>query len=198
MQGIAALLLVHALGGLGLSGPAPAPPADGLEKKLEELRNRYENGSPEAKEFEFQESEANDFLRAQGGATLPEGVESPWMRFEEGTTVVGATVDLEKFRASLPNSMLFQLLSGRVPVEITARIEGASGVGKLDLVRVLLGGLELPASLVSAMAQSKNASQFLPPGFRMGEPFELPYALESIRCQLGKMLVQQRPTTVDK
>jgi hypothetical protein len=196
MRGIAVLFLVHAL-----AGPVPAPLSpfseDGLEKKLEELRDRYENGSPEAKEFEIQESEANDFLRAQG-ATLPEGVESPWMRFEEGTTVVGATVDLEKFRASLPNSMLFQLLTGRVPVEITARIEGASGVGKLDLVRVLLGGLELPASVVSAMAQSKNASQFLPPGFRLGEQFELPYDLESIRCQLGKIRVQQRPTTVDK
>jgi hypothetical protein len=193
MRGIAVLFLVHALG-----GPAPAlPVTDGLEKKLEELRDRYENGSPEAKEFEIQESEANEYLRAQV-ATLPEGVENPWTRFEEGMTVVGATVDLDKFRPNLPTSMLFQLLSGRVPVEITARVEGASGVGKLDLVRVLLGGLELPASLVSAMTQSKNASQFLPPGFRLGEQFELPYDLESIRCQLGKIRVQQRPTTVDK
>ena len=145
------------------------PPAAGnaLEKKLEELRVRYENGSAEAKDFEIQEAEANDYLRAQG-ATLPEGVESPWMRFEEGTTVVGATVDLEKFRASLPSSMLFQLLSGRVPVEIEARFEGASGVGELDLGRVLLGGLELP------------------------------YDLESIRCRLGSVLVQQRPTVLDK
>ena len=85
------------------------PPAAGnaLEKKLEELRVRYENGSAEAKDFEIQEAEANDYLRAQG-ATLPGGVESPWIRFEEGTTVVGATVDLEKFRAHLPPSMLFQ------------------------------------------------------------------------------------------
>jgi ATPase subunit of ABC transporter with duplicated ATPase domains len=175
------------------------PPAAGnaLEKKLEELRVRYENGSAEAKDFEIQEAEANDYLRAQG-ATLPEGVESPWIRFDEGLTVAGATVDLEKFRTNLPSSMLFQLLSGRVPVEITARIEGASGVGKLELVRVLLGGLELPASLVSAMAHSESASQFLPPGFRLGESFELPYDLEIIRCRLGSVLVQQRPTVLDK
>jgi hypothetical protein len=176
-----------------------APPAseEGLEKKLEELRDRYENGSPEAKDFEIQEGEANEYLRVQGAA-LPEGVESPWMRFVEGATVVGATVDLEKFRANLPSSMLFQLLSGRVPVEIRATFEGAKGVGKIALERVLLGGLELPASLVSALAQSEGASQFLPPGFRMGEPFELPYDLESIRCRLGSVLVQQRPSTLDK
>src|SRR3972149_6928749 len=175
----------------------PPSAGEGLEKKLEELRVRYENGSPEAKDFEIQEAEANDYLRAQG-ATLPEGVESPWMRFDEGVTVVGATVDLEKFRTNLPSSMLFRLLSGRVPVEITARIEGVSGVGKLELVRGLLGGLELSASLVSAMAHSESASQFLPPGFRLGESFELPYDLESIRCRLGSVLVQQRPTVLDK
>jgi hypothetical protein len=189
MRAVAALLLALFV----------EPPAAGeaLERMLEELRNRYENGSPEAKDFEIQEAEANDYLRGQG-ATLPEGVESPWIRFEEGTTVAGATVDLEKFRANLPPSMLFQLLSGRVPVEIEARIEGVSGVGKLELVQVLLGGLELPASLVSAMAHSESASQFLPPGFRLGESFELPYDLESIRCRLGSVLVQQRPTVLGK
>lgn len=189
MGGITALFLLT----LG----APSLASEGLEKKLEELRDRYENGSPEAKEFEFQEMEANDYLRGQG-AGLPEGVESPWMRFEEGTTIVGATVDLEKFRANLPTSMLFQLLSGRVPVEITARIEGDKGMGKLDLVKVLLGGMELPASLVAAMSRAESASQFLPPGFRLGEPFELPYDLESIRCRVGSVRVQQRPTVLGK
>jgi hypothetical protein len=189
MRGIAALVF--------LSLGTPALSNEGLERTLEELRSRYENGSPESKEFEIQEREANDYLRAQA-ATLPQGVESPWMRFEDGTTIVGATVDLEKFRANLPSSMIFQLLSGRVPVEITARIEGTKGVGKLDLTRVLLGGLELPASLVSAMSKSESASQFLPPGFLLGEPFELPYDLESIRCRLGSVLVQQRPTVLAK
>ncbi len=175
------------------------PPAggDALEKKFEELRVRYETGSSDAKDFEFQEAEANEYLRAQG-ATLPEGVESPWIRFEEGTTVVGATVDLEKFRANLPSSMLFQLLSGRVPVEIEARLAGEKGVGTLHLNGVRLAGMELPASLVSALARSERAALFLPPGFRMGEPFELPFDLESIRCRLGSVLVQQRPTVLDK
>jgi hypothetical protein len=172
----------------------PPPAGEGLERKLEELRGRYESGSREAKDFEIQETEANDYLRAQ--ANLPEGIESPWMRFVEGATLVGATVDLDRFRANLPDSMLFQLLSGRVPVEIEARLEGAKGLGKLELTRVLLGGVELPESLVSALARSERASEFLPPGFRMGEPFELPYDLEAIRCRAGSVLVSQRPSVV--
>lgn len=189
MRGIVALFLTLAL----------EPPAanDGLEQKLEELRLRYENGSREAKDFEIQEVEANDYLRAQK-ADLPDGVESPWMRFQEGTTLVGATVDLEKFRANLPSSMLLQLLKGRVPVEIEARFEGAKGIGTLVLERVVLGGIGLPETLIETLAQSETANQFLPPGFRMGEPFELPYDLESIQCRLGLVLLQQRPTTLDK
>jgi hypothetical protein len=48
------------------------------------------------------------------------------------------------------------------------------------------------------MSKSESASQFLPPDFLLGEPFELPYDLESIRCRLGSVLVQQRPTVLAK
>jgi hypothetical protein len=175
--------------------PPPNGGLEGLELKLLELQTRYEGGSSEAKDFEFPEAEANDYLRS-GKADIPVGIESPWMRFEEGKTIVGATVDLEKFRSNLPSSILFSLLSGRVPVEVTARFEGVEGLGKLDLVRVLLGGMELPASLVDAMAKSQKASEFLPPGFRLGEPFELPYDLESIRCTLGSVLLRQGASAI--
>jgi hypothetical protein len=189
MRGFAALLF-----SLFLQQPAPGGE---LEQKLEEIRLRYENGSKEAKDYKIQEVEANEYLRAQK-ADLPEGVESPWMKFQEGIAVVGATVDLEKFRANLPDSMLFQLLRGRVPVEIEARFEGDKGVGKLDLQRVSLGGLDLPETLVETMSSSETATRILPPGFRLGEPFELPYDLETIRCLLGAVHLHQRPSTVDK
>jgi hypothetical protein len=189
MRGLVALFLLVSL--------QPTASNGGLEEKLEELRIRYENGSKEAKDFEIQEAEANDYLRAQK-ADIPEGVESPWMRFQEGTTLVGATVDLEKFRANLPSSMLFQLLRGRVPVEIEARFQGDKGMGKLELQRVTLGGFDLPESLVESLAQSETANRVLPPGFRMGEPFELPYDLETIQVRQGSVLLQQRPTTLGK
>ncbi|MGH9322563.1 MAG: hypothetical protein ACRD3V_22095, partial [Vicinamibacteria bacterium] len=104
----------------------------------------------------------------------------------------GATVDLEKFRGTLPSSLIFQLLRGRGPGEATARVSGENGAGKIDLERVLLAGVELPPSLVAALASSETASQFLPPRFRLGEPFDLPYNLESIRCRMGMVHLRQR------
>ena len=50
---------------------------------------------------------------------------------------------------------------------------------------------------IETMSTSETASRILPPGFRLGEPFELPYDLETIRCRVGAVHLHQRPTTVD-
>jgi hypothetical protein len=178
--------------------PAHASPLDSLAEKLGDLQLRYEKGSKDPKDFEIGEEEVNLFLRNESLGPLPEGIESPWIRFEDSLAVVGAMVDIDKFRANLPDSMLFQLLSGRVPVEITARLTGEKGVGKLDLQRVVLSGVELPASLVALLAQAESAKQFLPTGFRIGEPFDLPFDLDSIQCRVGAVLMRQRPTVLTK
>lgn len=167
-----------------------------LEAKLGELRKRYENGSEAPKEFAIEEAEANSFLRE--GRPLPKGVENPWVRFEENVAIVGAMVDLDQVRGELPDSMVFQLLSGRVPVEVTARVVGNEGTGQLELEQVLMSGVELPTRLIESLASQHDTSAILPPGFRVGEPFALPYGLESIRCQPGSVLVRQRATSPDE
>lgn len=171
---------------------------DSIEDTLEELQNRYENGSSDAREFEIVENDANAYLRAQGAEGLPPGVENPWVRFEESVAVVGATVDLDQVRGSLPDSLVFQLLSGRVPVEVTARLSAEKGVGKLDILSILFAGVELPPSLVALMVEGAGADKFLPPGFKLGQPFSLPFALESIHCRLGAVRLRQGPTAKAK
>ena len=113
-----------------------------LESKLGELKERYERGSETAKDFAIEETEANGFLR--GTQELPKGIENPWIRFEENVAIVGAMVDLDQVRGELPDSTIFQLLSGRVPVEVTTRVSGTQGEGQLELERVLMSGVELP------------------------------------------------------
>ena len=167
-----------------------------LEAKLGELRERYEKGSETPKDFAIEEKEANGFLRSS--QELPKGVENPWIRFEENVAIVGAIVDLDQIRGELPNSMVFQLLSGRVPVELTTRVSGTEGEGQLELERVLMSGVELPTSLIESLASKHDTSALLPPGFHLGAPFALPYDLESIRCQPGSVLVRQRATSPDE
>lgn len=176
----------------------PVNAADGLEAKLDELLARHRTGSDEPKDFEIDEDEANAYIREQSVQDLPEGVESPWVKFDESLAIVGATLDLEKLKGELPDSAIFQLLSGRVPVEITARINAAAGVGKLVLERVTLSGVELPPDMVASLISEQKASELLPPGFRLGEAFTLPFALESIRCEPGTVKVRQRASAPAK
>ena len=79
----------------------------------------------------------------------------------------------------------------------------SSGAGdarhvELDLERIVFAGIPLPASVVAAMVEGKDTSRLLPPGFRLGEPFPLPYDLESIRPQPGAVSLRQRPTAPSK
>ena len=167
---------------------------DGLEAKLDELVTRHQEGADAPKTFDIPEDEANAYIRERTLKELPEGIESPWVKFEQSLAIVGATLDLDKLQGQLPDSVVFQLLSGRVPVEVTARINAAAGVGKLVLERVTLSGVELPPDMVAAFISNEAASEFLPPGFRLGEAFTLPFDLESIQCQPGTVKVVQRAT----
>lgn len=171
---------------------------ESLEAKLDELLARHADGAEAPKDFDIEETEANDYLRGEGSAQLPDGVESPWVKFEESLAVVGATLDLDKLQGELPDSMIFQLLTGRVPVEVTARVVGDAGIGKLDIERVILGGVELPPDMVAALVEGKDTSAFLPPGFQLGQAFVLPYNVETIRCEPGTVRVRQGAVAADK
>ncbi|HSF19503.1 MAG TPA: hypothetical protein VLK65_28525 [Vicinamibacteria bacterium] len=176
------------LAGLGLAAAEP------VQKTLAELLLRHQNGATDAKVFEVGELEANQFLREQADKSLPQGFENPWIRFEESFAIVGATMDLEVVRGALPDSALLNLLSGKVPVELTARLLGEGGVGRLDVERVSMSGIDLPMSLVDALIGDIETIPFLP-GFRLGEPFPLPYGVESVHCSLGLVTVRQSAST---
>ena len=67
---------------------------DGLEAKLDELVTRHQQGADAPKEFDISEEEANAYIRERTVKELPEGIESPWVKFEQSLAIVGATLDL--------------------------------------------------------------------------------------------------------
>jgi hypothetical protein len=48
------------------------------------------------------------------------------------------------------------------------------------------------------LVSGPGASKFLPPGFRLGEPFPLPYDLKSIQSRMRAMFLVQGPTADSK
>ena len=129
--------------------------------------------------------------KTQARVGFPRGIETPWIRFEKSLAIVGATLDLDKLEG-VPKSGVLQFLSGQVPVEIATRVKAGGGVGKLILERITLAGINLPPDFVASLIGDVDTSGFLPPGFRLGDAFSLPYDLESIRLEPGTAVVLQR------
>ena len=164
-----------------------------LEDKLLEIRERHLNGADTTKQFDIEQEEANNYLRNQTVSQAPDGFENPWIRVEENIAVMGATLNLDNLdRGKLPDSMVFQLLSGRIPVELSTSVSGESGIGRIEITRVTLSGIVVPAEIVTSLLSDDDITVLLPPGFRIGEPFPLPFSLESIDCRVGVIIVSQR------
>jgi hypothetical protein len=165
--------------------------ADELAKKIELIRERHAKDVKEPKDFEVSEDEANAYIAHRLVEQLPEGVIDPWVRFSEGPVTAGALLDLGVLRSRMPDSSVAQLLSGRVPVELEARIQADGGIGKLMLDSVTLGGLPIPESLLQQIVTSYTKSPSRPDGVQLDEPFPLPYGIKSARVEQGRLRVRQ-------
>lgn len=192
---IVLILIVVALGflvstALPLQEP-DASEADSMNEKIQLLRSRYDKGDASPMEFEVREEEANAYLLLRMIDQLPEGVIEPWVRFAEGPVIAGALLDLDVLRERMPQSTLTQYLSGRVPVELSARLQTGGGIGKMVLESVSLSGIPLPSSFVQELVTTYTKSPSRPDGVRLDEPFKLPYGVESVTVKKEMMLVQQ-------
>ena len=162
-----------------------------MAKKIQQLRSRYDREDADSMEFEVSEEEANSYLALRMADQLPEGVIEPWVKFTEGPVIAGALVDLDVLRSRLPQSTLTQYMSGRVPVELNARLQTGGGVGKMVLESVSLGGIPLPSSFVQELVTTYTKGPSRPNGVRLDEPFGLPYGIESVTPKKGMILVKQ-------
>jgi hypothetical protein len=167
---------------------------DGVSSKLQTLREHHEQGNTEATETEISEQEFNAYLLHHFAHQLPEGVENPWIRFADGLALAGATLDLDVLKGKMPESTMMQYLSGRVPLELSSRFHAEDGVGRLALESVSLSGLPIPLTLIQQLVTVNTKSPSQPNGFRLDEPFPLPYGIDSVQILNGRMVLRQAGT----
>jgi hypothetical protein len=167
--------------------------ADGLVKKLQFLRERFEQPEVDGQpvDIEVSEEEANAYIVHRLADQLPEGVVEPWVKFSDGPVWAGAVLDLALLRDRLPESSLVQLLSGRVPVQLSAKVQTDDGVGKLELGSVTLAGISLPESFLQEIVTAYTKSPSRPDGIRLDAPFTLPYGIVNARIEEGRLHLRQ-------
>ena len=163
-----------------------------IESTLLEIQSRYVERAEKTKSFEIDEAGANQYLRHRARTDLKDGISNPWIRLEKGMAILGARLDLETLKQDMPDNLMLSLLRGVVPVEIEAKLESKDGEGNIRLERVSVSGIELPTSFVEDLARQHGTASYLPPGFRLGESFPLPYDLEAIRLSPRLIRIDQR------
>jgi hypothetical protein len=175
--------------------PAPAQgetAADSMARKIDDLRERYLKGASSEKDFRLSEVEVNAYLAERVVEQLPQGVEGLWVRFTRGRLRGGGRVDLASLRDRVPGALAL-LLSGVVPVELTATLQAEGGTGRVDVQRVLLAGVEVPRTLLQQIVTHYSRTASRPGGVRLEDPFDLPYGVKSARIHDGEILIRQGP-----
>ena len=138
--------------------------------------------------------EINAYLRFQAASEFPEGVTDPDVALRSGGAVsLGATVDLSAIRDARARGTLDPLryLGGRLPVSANGLVRTLNGIGRVDIESVSIGGVPMPASVLSELVRYYSRSDQNPDGIDVSEPFELPYGVTELRIEHEQVVVVQ-------
>ena len=145
-----------------------------------------------ARETRASEAEMRAFLLA--GVTLPDGVTDPDLTLVgEGTVIAEAVVDLDRVRSGRAGSWTDPLsfLSGRLPVRASGVLHATSGVARIEVERVEVGGIGVPHLLLRELVAAYTRSDDQPAGLDLDGEYPLPYRVQEIRILAGEVVVVQ-------
>jgi hypothetical protein len=166
--------------------------ADALQRKIVLIAANGLAERPEAKRTTVTEREVNAFLQSR--VDLPEGVVDPVVTIlPDGRLTGSATVDLDVVRAAKPRGTLspWNLVSGRLPLEVSGVLTTGDGVGAFSVERAMVSGVPVPKSLLHEVVNYYSRSDVQPEGVDIEAPFRLPARIREIQTTQGEAFVVQ-------
>ena len=143
---------------------------------------------------EFSELEINTFLSQKGEEYFPSGISQIQVDLQEDVVLGQLLADFDKVRSSLnrPSSPLVTtLLTGKHTVKIESRITTKNGIGRYEILNVLLNGQQVPKIFTDFLLENYVFSKY--PAIKPNTPFDLPFKIETIRIQPDRIIVKQVP-----
>lgn len=167
------------------------PGVEKVTRLLEELRDNHKNGTVPSRTYELTEAELNAYLLAQLRQQDQKAVESLSILLKEGTFLTSIEVDTDQLELkgdALTLGFLRLLLKGKQTLEVEGKLEAANGIGTYRVQEARLSGFPIPASLVNEILSSMGQKQN--PPFDPTEPFPMPFAIESVTVQPGRLILR--------
>ena len=188
---LAALAAADALPTSPRQGPLSWDQANSLTRKLEDIEKR--RTAPRGKKPEsvlFTQGEVNSYLNLAYAERLPKGVRDVFVRLDRDRMQVKGLVNIDQVKGKVESGGgLLSFLSGDVPVEATGKVSGKDGFGQVTWETVYVGNVRLPITALEQMVRSATKSEEQPDGFDIHAPFRLPYAVDRLRLEPGRALL---------
>ena len=183
-----------ALGQSNFGGPLKTVDVLRFERKILRISGRDTNAESDGQRLVLFEREVNAYLKSEASTRLPSSLMEPKLSILGDDRVkVAVTIDLEGLRNSRDRSTfdLLSYLGGKVPVTATGALSATAGVGRINVERVTLAGVTVPASVLYQLVRYYTRNDLYPRGFNVTAPFELPYGIREVSIEMGRAVVIQ-------
>ncbi len=141
------------------------------------------------------ESELNSWFTYSAKPLLPAGVSDPRITMIGNGKVTGqAIVDLDaiaKKKASGGTFDIWNLVGGKVPVNVAGTLRTKDGIGSFDLESADVSGLPLPKSFLQEVVSYYSRTSDHPQGVKIDDPFALPASIRQIDVGAGQAVIVQ-------
>ena len=141
------------------------------------------------------ESELNSWFTYSAKPLLPAGVSDPRITMVGNGRVAGqAVVDLDaisKKKQSGGTFDIWNLVGGKVPVNVAGTLRTKDGVGTFNLESADISGVPLPKSFLQEVVSYYSRTPAHPQGVKIDDPFALPASIRQIDVGAGQAVIVQ-------
>jgi hypothetical protein len=150
---------------------------------------------PGTKKTQVSETEVNSWFAYSAKPLLPAGVSDPKVTLVGNGRLTGqAVVDLDaiaKKKQSGGTFDIWNLVGGKVPVNVAGTLRTKDGVGTFQLESADVSGLPLPKTFLQEVVSYYSKTPSHPQGVKIDDPFELPASIRQIDVGSGQAVIVQ-------
>jgi len=190
------VILLTSGGLLPLRGSEPALSGEAAERCAEKIREmeRFtrEKESGKSLSTPFTEEEINSYLQLVLKPRYHPSLRSLQVRFEQDRLQARAVIDFDRLRTSstgLFRNLLAYMFSDTRILDADGRLHTGNGRGRYELEQARFDGRVLPSGLVNEIIAAVGMRQT--PPFNPTEPSTLPYGIERVDIEPGRLVAHQ-------
>jgi hypothetical protein len=170
--------------------------ADLFARKVAQIVGQADrNEKPGTRRTAVTENEVNSWFAYSATPLLPAGVAEPQVTMVGNGRLVGkALVDLDaiaKKKQSGGTFDLWNLIGGKVPVNVTGTLRTKDGQGNFLLESADISGLPVPKTFLQELVSYYSRTPNNPRGVNLEDPFALPASIRQIDVGAGQAVIVQ-------